>query len=364
VSPVLDVAVVGAGIVGLSVTEALAGRGAEVRCFEAARAGAGQSAGVTRIFRHRHDDDGLVALAARARRGWRQWEERLGRTLLGGEGVMFAGFGAEHADRLERHGLPVRFLDGEAQRARFGLVSPVSGPVLLDESGGALRARRAVEALLGRLGDRVLLTEVLGVSVPPDGAGPQLHTAEGIVAARHVVICAGAGTPRLAAGAGITVPQRCGLHARPMFRVRPEHASATMACWIDRSGEHGEWVYGSPAGSTGRYAIGLAGEDGAVPLGAGGESPAGTDMREHVRRVAGYVRRALPGLDPEPESVRMCVSTSVGDRLEGFRAWQAAGVTALAGSNLFKFAPVLGQLLGDAAMTGELPAELAAAGDS
>ncbi len=354
----LDVAVVGAGIVGLSVTDALARRASRVRCFEAAGPGSGQSAGLTRIFRHRHDDERLAALAARARDGWRQWEQRLGRTLLGGEGVMFAGVGAEEADRLQRHQLPHRFLDAEQQRARFGLVSPVSGPVLLDESGGALRARRAVDALTGWLGDRVQATEVLGVSVPPGGSGPQLHIPEGIVSARHVVICAGAGTPRLAAGVGVDIRQHYGLHARPMFRVRPDHAAAPVTCWIDRSGEHGERVYGSPVGSSGRYAIGLAGDDGAVPFGAGGEVPAGTDMDHHVRRVAAYVSRALPGLDPEPESVRLCVATSLGGSLEGFRAWQATGVTALAGQNLFKFAPVLGQLLADAASTAELPAEL------
>lgn len=233
------------------------------------------------------------------------------------------------------------------------------GPVLLDESAGALRALRAVQALRSWLGDRLQAIEVLGVSAPAGGAGPQLHTPEGIVSARHVVVCAGAGTPRLAAGVGLDIRQHYALHSRPMFRVRPDYAAVPMACWIDRSGEHGERVYGSPAGSSGRYAIGLAGEDGAVPLGAGGEVPAGTDMGDHVCRVAGYVRRALPGLDPEPESVRMCVATSVGDRLDGFRAWQAPGVTAVAGANMFKFAPVLGQLLAEAASTGELPAELA-----
>src|SRR3954462_5750557 len=85
-----DVAVVGAGIVGLAAADALARAGVDVRCFEAAEPGSGQSAGHTRVFRHVHDKDDLVDLATRARRRWDDWGELAARPLIGAEGVLFA----------------------------------------------------------------------------------------------------------------------------------------------------------------------------------------------------------------------------------------------------------------------------------
>ena len=60
----MRVAVVGAGIVGLSTAAALSDRGASVTVFERGVPGDGQSGGSGRIFRHAHDDPRLVELAA------------------------------------------------------------------------------------------------------------------------------------------------------------------------------------------------------------------------------------------------------------------------------------------------------------
>lgn len=353
----LEVAVVGAGIVGLAVTDALARRGAEVRCFEAARPGDAQSGGLTRVFRHRHHDERLVELAVEARSGWRRWEERGGRRLLGSEGCLFVGGTAADAAVLKRHGAPHRFVEEARQRAALGLIEPVGTQVLLDEQGGAIRARRAIEELLGWVRDRLVETEVLGASAL-SGGGIQLQCADRLYRAGRVVVCAGAYTARLAAGVGLRLPVSYGLHARPTFRVRGRVRDTSLACWIDRSGTDGERVYGSPVGTSGRYVVGLAGEDGDLPL-AEGVLPRETDMCEHVRRVAAYVRRRFPGLNPEPESVRLCIATKLPQGRDAFGAWQEGGVTALAGHNLFKFAPVLGELLADATETDGVPDSLA-----
>jgi glycine/D-amino acid oxidase-like deaminating enzyme len=353
----LEVAVVGGGIVGLAVTDALARRGADVRCFEPARPGHAQSGGLTRVFRHRHDDERLVALAVEAGAGWRRWEERAGRRLLGSEGCLFAGATAADAAALERHGAPHRWVDGDGQRAALGVVEPIEAPVLLDDRGGAIRARRAIETLLGWIRPHLVPAEILGVTVPPRG-GVQLQAGDRLYRARRAVVCAGAATARLAAGAGLAPPVAYGLHARPAFRIRERFRDAPLACWLDRSADAEEHVYSTPVGTSGRYVVGLAGADGDVPL-AGDVVPAGIDMGDHVRRVAGYVRRRLPGLDPEPESVRLCLATTLPEGRDAFAAWQAGGVTALAGNNLFKFAPVLGELLAEATETDRLPEALA-----
>src|SRR5690242_1009520 len=95
-----DAIVVGAGISGLAAAYELARRERRVLVLEAAGVGAGQSAGLGRIFRVAHADPRLCALALEAERGWRRWERELGSgRLLGGEGLVVAG-----AERTEAYG--------------------------------------------------------------------------------------------------------------------------------------------------------------------------------------------------------------------------------------------------------------------
>ena len=92
-----DVAVVGAGIVGLSTAFALRERGVDVTVYERGAPGAAQSGGESRIFRHAHDDPRLVALAVESRAVWREWEARFGVELVSGDGVGAARAGGRAA---------------------------------------------------------------------------------------------------------------------------------------------------------------------------------------------------------------------------------------------------------------------------
>src|SRR5919202_1741908 len=82
-----DIAVIGAGIVGLSTAYSLLGAGVSVTVYERGVPGNGQSGGESRIFRHAHDDPRLVDFACRSRAIWRDWESRLGVALVSGDGV-------------------------------------------------------------------------------------------------------------------------------------------------------------------------------------------------------------------------------------------------------------------------------------
>jgi sarcosine oxidase len=339
VSPT-EVAVIGAGITGLSVGHALRRRGVDFRVFEAGVPGAGQSAGRTRVFRHGHDDERLVALAVRAREEWERLEEELGVRLLGGQGVLICGPNvAERAAAFEAAGVPARLVDRDGQAAALPVLAPPEDQALLDELGGAIDVRAAIDGLAGALEDRLVSATVFGVR---DGAGgAELHTSEGIVLAERVIVCAGAQVEPFAKELGLYIPLEIEVHTRASFRVREPGGS--LACLQDRSKAHGEIVYAAPMPDGREYAIGLGTEH---------EPP----VEDALARLRAYVERGMPGLEPEPASVRLCKTSILPWGADAFAVWRAGPVAVLAGANLFKFAPLLGDLLAEDS-TGELAPE-------
>ena len=354
----IEVAVVGAGIVGLAAAGALARRGIAVRCVERAGPGSGQSAGLTRIFRHLHWEPELVALARESRAGWAEWEERAGRRLVGDEGALLVDEDPEGMRaRLAEAGLRAEVVGREAQRAALPALGPGAGCAVWDPGGGAIRTARAVAALAGALGDRLMSAEVVGLH--PDGGGVVVQTTEGVWRADRVLVCAGARTPELARALGLELPVAVAAHVRATFAVRPGLRGAPLACWIDATGESGEAVYGGPVGGTGRYVIGLADHTADPPIaGPGAIMGSAADLRPSIARLRAYAARAMPGLDPDPVGLRVCVTTALPWHRDAFACWTAGAVTLFAGNNLFKHAPSLGRLLADAVTGGRLPALL------
>lgn len=341
-----DVAVIGAGIVGLSTAYALSERGVDFRVFEAARPGAGQSAGRTRIFRHGHDRPELVRLAVESRRVWEEWERRLGVRLLGREGVIVTGPVARRRERvLVDAEVPCRLMGPAEEEEALPIFRAPGNEALLDELGGSTDVRASIETLAGAVGERLVLGRVFRIA---DQGRPVLETSEGIWEAGRVIVCAGAETRALTAGLGLEIPVSVGCHARARFRVRGSHAGAALPSLQDLSGAHGETVYAGPVPGDGTYVVGLSGPDNEVPAGEGG-------VDRLVRRIARYVERALPGLDPAPIDVRLCLTTMLPEGGDTLRIWRAGSVLVLAGDNLFKFGPVLGRLLAGAAVDQPVP---------
>jgi sarcosine oxidase len=333
----VTVAVVGAGIVGLAAADALVRAGVDVVCFEAAEPGSGQSAGHTRVFRHIHDRADLVELVSRARRGWDEWGELAGEPLVGDEGVLFAAPEADEiAALLAGASVEHRLVDEKEQRELLPVLAPPGGPALYDVRGGAIHVRETISALLARLGDRLVREQVLSL----DREG-RIETASGPRRFERVLVCAGAQTPELAAPLAITLPLEIRDHTRATFRPLEEHRR--LACWMDRTNAYGATVYSGPVAALGGFAVGLATED---------SDPAGS-----VARVRAYVERALPGLDPEPIDTVTRPLTILPWHPDAFALWEADAALIFAGHNLFKFAPVLGELLAEACR-GRIPPEL------
>jgi sarcosine oxidase len=326
-----QVAVVGAGITGLSVGYALLRRGVDFRVFESGVPGAGQSAGRTRVFRHGHDDERLVALAIRARAEWQRLEGELGVRLLGRQGVLICGPNvSERAASFDAAGVLARRVDRDGQAGALPVLAPPGDVALFDELGGAIDVRAAIDGLGRAVGERILSATVFAIHEGPHGA--ELHTSEGVVAADRLIVCAGAHVESFANELGLDIPLEIEVHTRASFSVRQPGAS--LACLQDRSNAHGETVYAAPMPDGREYAIGLGSEH---------EPP----VEEALARLEAYVERGMPGLDPVPASVRLCKTSILPWGADAFAVWRAGRVALLAGANLFKFAPLLGELLAE-----------------
>jgi sarcosine oxidase len=229
-----DVAVVGAGIVGLSTARALRDRGVRVTIYERHAPGGGQSAGHTRIFRLNHLDRRLVALAQRALSIWRRWEDEYRVSLVGRDGVLVAGPTARtRRDALTQAGESGSWIDAAEQEACLPLLRPLAGPVLLDAGGGPIRTGQAIGALARDLREALRQTEVLAVRAVA-GRGVEVLTPQGSHRHDAAVLCAGQDTPRLARQLGVDIPIELSLHLRATFRVHGPAPQRT-ACLHDSS---------------------------------------------------------------------------------------------------------------------------------
>jgi glycine/D-amino acid oxidase-like deaminating enzyme len=296
----MKVVVVGAGICGLATAFELERRGHRALVLEAEDVGAGQSAGLARIFRIAHRDPALCALALEARERWREWERALGTELLGDEGLVVIG-GEEQAEAMREAGAPVEALTRSEIEARLPPLREPWSHGIWDPLAGVTHVKRTLEALAARATVQRTRVESLE-SIEADA----------------IVVCAGLDTQRLIEPLGLDLELTIEPHVRVTYEARG------AACVIAPE------LYGLPI--AGRYAIGMQ-----TP----GDEPT---MFEPLAR----------------HSELECVSLYAPwlDGGDGFIALQAGNVTALGASNAMKFGPLIGDRLARSVLDGKVHQDL------
>jgi sarcosine oxidase len=340
----LDVAVVGAGLMGAATAGALRRRGAAVALFEARAPGhrAGSSHGSARIFRRVYPDPLYVELSGRARELWRELEAAAGVTLITPTGGIDHGPGRDPvrlAAVLHAAGVPAQLLTPAEAGARWpGQV--FDSPVLFQPDAGVLDPDRAVATMLRGM---TWYPDTPVRRIAPDDDGVVLHLADRSVRAGTAVVAAGAWLPRLVDGL-VDLP-RLTVTEQAVFHFSRRDPAQRWPTAIHSDGTH--TIYALPAGRDG-------GPDGAVKVGAHFVGPEVTaDSRtgvidDDVRRlVVGYVKDRLPGLEPVPHNETTCLYTATDSEDFILDRVGSLVVCSPCSGHGAKFAPLIGELAAD-----------------
>jgi sarcosine oxidase len=335
-----DVAIIGAGLLGLAAGRALTARGYDVVVLEQAEIGhpAAGSKGSCRIFRLGYPDPAYVTAARQAGELWRALEADSGRRILLPTPHLTFGTGLHAVQAAMRAaGAPYELLSAAAAAERFPAVR-VGGAALLEPESSVIAADVALEVLAAGIPQIRTGTRVLGVT--DDGSEVTVHTSAGTVTARTAVITAGPWSGALLAPLGVPLP---GLPTMEQVaylrRVRPGAGPPIFICHADRA------PYGLPVPGSPLYKIGIH------PSGP----PTDPDAQDQsadpnlVGKLSEVARRYLPDYDPDPVATERCVYDTSPD--EDFAVDRIGNVVVGSGTSGhgFKFGPLLGEWLADLA---------------
>jgi len=354
--PHTSIAIIGAGITGLSTTAALIRRGIDVQCFETVHAGAGQSGGGSRILRCAYDDPEMLSFAGRAVAGWRRWEAELGRPLVDRDGsFLIVDDCAAELARLRSLGVDAVMADPAKQRELLPIRRPWAQSIIHERDAGTIHAADTMGWLRTVCGRHLHEeSEVIGLTERSDHV--LITTRKAIWQADRVLVCGGIATPTIASWMGVDIRQVHSVHQRLLFPIKPEFRHQRLLSFRDKTDHRNGvlYTYGLRALHRDHFAIGLEPAD--VERIGGGHPDI---VVEHTLDLA---RELFPGLDLERPIIDSCVSTALAPP-PGDQPWESERLIVVrhgrcdffAGGHLFKFAPALGEALATVAIGQEIP---------
>jgi sarcosine oxidase len=343
----VEIAVVGAGIMGLTTAWHLTQRGRQVVVLERFAIGhdRGSSHGSTRIFRFAYDDPIYVRMAQRSLPMWREIESDSGRQLLRTTGGLDTGSHVEGvAAALSEAGATYEWLDQSDASSRFPDVEPGDGRLLYSPNTGVLAAADAVAALAAKAD---VWERTAAVGVIPERDGVVIQSGRGGLWAKRVVIAAGGWTGPIAAGAGIPLPLQVSREQVFYFAGGDD-----IPVVIDR-GDFFRYLLPPFAGAPGAK----AGEHG-----TGERTSADGRSREidpeGAARVRDWVGRTVPSLDADPVAAETCLYTNTPDENFIIDVRGPVIICSPCSGHGFKFAPLIGQICAALALGEEPPVDI------
>ncbi|MGR6522651.1 FAD-dependent oxidoreductase [Rhodococcus erythropolis] len=351
-SEILDAVVIGGGLVGSSAAWRLAARGRSVVQLEQFGPGHkhGASHGTSRIYRQAYDNHLYTGLAADALPLWRELETTTDIGFLELTGAVDHGLPQavqSKAKILLEAGIKGEILTPAEASARWpGLRFDTT--VLHHPDAGRLHADRAVTALKAGavFAGAEVRHDVRVLALARASYGVDVVTDSGTLAARQVVIAAGAWTADLIADSGLG--SEIVLPTLRTTQEQPAHFAP-----LDPGVEWPSFVHhtGAELETAGIY--GLGSEDG-IKIGEHATGPVVTPQtRDYTpdvdgeQRLVEYAESWLPGVDSTRVESLTCLYTSTPD--SNFVIDRVGAVTVAAGfsGHGFKFGPALGELVAD-----------------
>jgi sarcosine oxidase len=358
-----DAIVIGLGAHGSAATLELARRGARVLGIEAGDRGnlLGSSGGRSRMIRRAYfEDPGYLPLLDAAWSGWQRLGAEAGETFIEVTGGLYGGQADSDVLRgsvssAELQGIPHEVVDAAEIRKRWPVFTPgddMGG--LYDPGAGMIRPERAIAAQL-RLGAErdaeLRFRERVVDWRPVENGNLEVETDLGVYGADFLVIAAGAWTgsfvPDLALP--LKVERMPVLWFEPTVPVA-EVSAGRLPIWIldtEADGTFYGFPYDQEAGlKVSRHHSGDVVDPDTVDR---------NERPEDVERVRAFSRSYFPGADGPLRESMVCLYTNTPDLafvIDVHPAVQGVAFASACSGHGFKFAPVIGGILADLAVTG------------
>ncbi|HYX76830.1 MAG TPA: FAD-dependent oxidoreductase [Gaiellaceae bacterium] len=322
----MQVAVIGAGVMGLATGWALKRRGVDVTVYEQFQIGhdRGSSHGRSRIFRLAYAEPEYVRLAQEALTLWRELEAESGETLLELNGLVevVRTLAESTAQTLEACGVAWERLDRDEAERRYPIHVPEGSFVVVQPEAGIVRADLALRAFARAVDVRE------ESRVTPDE-----------VDADVVVVTAGPWVNELL---DETLPVRTTRETLCYFR--PDAGGRPIPSVVSFKPDrhtHDMYSLADP-----KYGL-KVGSHHAGPQ--ADPNVSGEPELELIERIAAWADQTYRLADPEPAAAQTCMYTTTVDETFILERRGRVVVGSPCSGHGFKFAPAIGERLAELA---------------